>query len=63
MILGLMPYSSPHIWGKLKWIFGGSAFDDEKGMKLMDWFDFTLHGFPWVFLILAFLPYLRKDKV
>jgi hypothetical protein len=50
LTLGLMPYSpEPHIWGKLKWIFSGT-----EGMNLLDWFDFFLHGIPWVFLIISF---------
>lgn len=45
--LGLAPFfPEPHIWGKLKWIFGGG-----EGMKPMDWFDVLLHGFPFVLLI------------
>ena len=45
--LGLAPFfPEPHIVGKLKWIFGGAI-----GMKLMDWFDVMLHGFPFVLLL------------
>ena len=45
--LGLAPFfPEPHIWGKLKWIAGGS-----KGMQLQDWFDVLLHGFSWVLLL------------
>lgn len=47
LTLGLAPYfPEPHIWGKLKWILGGA-----EGMKPMDWFDFILHGAPFVLLI------------
>lgn len=47
LTLGLAPFlPEPHIWGKLKWIAGGAV-----GMKLMDWFDVVLHGFPWVLLV------------
>jgi len=45
--LGLAPFfPEPHIWGKLKWIWGGAM-----GMKVMDWFDTFLHGVPWLLLI------------
>lgn len=47
LTLGLAPFSpEPHIWGKLKWLFGGG-----KGMQLIDWFDIFLHGSPFVLLI------------
>lgn len=43
LTLGLAPYvPEPHIWGKIKWILGGA-----RGMGLIDWFDFVLHGLPW----------------
>ena len=51
--LGLAPFfPEPHIWGKLKWIAGGA-----NGMKLIDWGDFIMHGFPW--LLLARLVFLK----
>lgn len=47
LTLGLAPFfPEPHLWGKLKWIAGGS-----KGMQLLDWFDVVMHGFPWLLLI------------
>ncbi|MCI5082674.1 MAG: hypothetical protein MRY78_13330 [Saprospiraceae bacterium] len=47
LTLGLAPYyPEPHIWGKIKWIWGGA-----RGMGAIDWFDFVLHGFPWILLI------------
>ena len=47
LTLGLAPFfPEPHIVGKLKWIAGG-----ERDMKLIDWFDTLLHGFPFVLLI------------
>lgn len=46
LTLGLAPFfPEPHIWGKLRWVFGGAI-----GMKFMDWFDLFLHGFPFVLL-------------
>ena len=47
LTLGLLPYNpEPHFWGKLKWVAGGA-----NGMKAMDWFDFFMHGAPWLLLI------------
>ncbi|MHA7128270.1 hypothetical protein [Algoriphagus namhaensis] len=47
--LGLMPFvPEPHIWGKLEWLLGGA-----QGMQAMDWFDFFLHGTPWLLLLVA----------
>jgi len=47
LTLGLAPFfPEPHIVGKLKWIAGGA-----NGMKLIDWFDTLLHGFPFILLI------------
>ena len=47
LTLGLAPFfPEPHIYGKLKWMFGGA-----EGMTIMDWFDFLLHGLPFVLLI------------
>ncbi len=52
-----MPYTpEPHIWGKLKWIFTGA-----EGMQPVDWFDFFLHGSPWVLLFyFAYQKALKK---
>jgi len=47
LTLGLAPFfPEPHIWGKIKWIFGGGI-----GMTLLDWFDLFFHGFPFILLI------------
>ena len=58
LTLGLAPFSpEPHVWGKLKWVFGGA-----KGMQLLDWFDLIMHGFPFVLLIfLIILKIFKKD--
>ena len=57
LLLGLAPFSpEPHIWGKLKWIIGGA-----EGMKMMDWFDFLMHGTPWILLILSLLLKLKPE--
>jgi len=57
LTLGLAPFfPEPHIWGKLKWLYGGA-----KGMLLSDWFDVFLHGLPFVLLIwLIALKIIKK---
>jgi len=58
MTLGLAPFfPEPHIWGKLKWVAGGAV-----GMQPMDWFDFIMHGSPWVMLFVS-LFFKAKDKM
>jgi hypothetical protein len=45
--IGLAPFvPEPHIWGKIKWIYGGAV-----GMQAIDWVDTALHGFPWLLLL------------
>lgn len=57
LLLGLAPFSpEPHIWGKLQWIIGGT-----EGMKMMDWFDFLMHGTPWILLTLSLLLKLKLE--
>lgn len=46
LTLGLAPFSPPHIWEKLQLLFRGEL------VRLIDWFDFFLHGFPWALLII-----------
>lgn len=62
--LGLAPFTAPHIIGKIKWIIGGSAFLENGGMQLMDWFDVFLHGTPWLLLFISLGLNLtsKKDK-
>jgi len=51
LTLGLAPFlPEPHLWGKLKWIFGGAV-----GMSPTDWFDALLHGAPWLLLLSSLL--------
>lgn len=53
LTLGLAPFvPEPHLWGKLRWIAGGA-----KGMKVVDYLDLLMHGFPWM---LFFGLLLRK---
>ena len=58
LTLGLAPFfPEPHIWGKIKWILGGA-----NGMKLKDWFDVILHGFPWLlFIRIIFIKTFGKN--
>jgi hypothetical protein len=57
LTLGLAPYfPEPHIVGKIRWIAGGG-----NGMKIMDWFDTILHGFPFILLILFLVKKLNKN--
>lgn len=47
LTLGLAPFfPEPHIWGKLRWMWGGAV-----GMQAIDWFDALFHGLPWMLLI------------
>ncbi|MCB0706276.1 MAG: hypothetical protein KDC34_13250 [Saprospiraceae bacterium] len=59
LTLGLAPFvPEPHIWGKLRWVFGGGV-----GMSTMDWLDLLFHGLPWLLLIrLAFVEFFKKMK-
>ncbi len=59
LTLGFAPYfPEPHIWGKIKWIAGGA-----NGMKILDWFDVLLHGFPFIVLIrLIIIQMVRLNK-
>jgi hypothetical protein len=46
LTLGLAPFSPPHIWEKLQMLVKGQL------VRPIDWFDFIMHGTPWVLLIL-----------
>lgn len=44
--LGLAPFfPEPHLWGKIKWIIGGS-----ENMTNEDWLDVLIHGTPFIYL-------------
>lgn len=59
LTLGLAPFTpEPHLWGKIKWILGGAV-----GMQPIDWFDFFMHGTPFLLLLLSLLLKIRKEKV
>lgn len=56
LTLGLAPFlPEPHLFGKLRWVFGGA-----KGMQAMDYFDLVLHGFPWVLLVIAVVKKVKQ---
>jgi hypothetical protein len=51
LTLGLAPFvPEPHIFGKVRWLMGGGV-----GMQLMDYWDFVMHGTPWVLLFRVLL--------
>ncbi len=45
LTLGLAPFHPPHIWEKLQMLFRGEL------VRPLDWFDFIMHGIPWLLLI------------
>ncbi len=58
LTLGLAPFTpEPHIWEKLKWILAGT-----EGMRPVDWFDFFLHGTPWVLLVVSLIYKINSKK-
>lgn len=46
LTLGLAPFAPPHVWEKLQMLLKGQL------VRPLDWFDFVLHGTPWVLLML-----------
>lgn len=59
LTLGLAPFfPEPHLFGKIRWILGGA-----EGMQAADWFDFAMHGAPWVMLILSIIVNLRSRSL
>ena len=58
LTLGLAPFSpEPHLWGKLKWVWGGA-----NGMQLIDYWDLVIHGTPWVLLIISLIRLALQKK-
>ncbi len=56
LTLGLAPFTpEPHLWEKIKWISAGA-----EGMRAIDWFDFLLHGTPWVMLVITSILKLKN---
>lgn len=57
--LGLAPYfPEPHLWGKLKWLWGGAV-----GMTPLDWFDLAFHSLPFLLLIRLIIVNISRNKV
>jgi hypothetical protein len=54
LTLGLAPFNPPHIWEKLQMLIRGEL------VRPIDWFDFVLHGTPWLFLLLKGIFTLKK---
>ena len=54
LTLGLAPFSPPHIWEKLQMLAKGQL------VRPIDWFDFVMHGIPWVLLILKAIASLTQ---
>jgi hypothetical protein len=52
--LGLAPFNPPHVWEKLQMLLRG------KLVRPIDWFDFIMHGVPWVLLLLKIVYSLKK---
>lgn len=46
LTLGLAPFNPPHVWEKLQMLARGNL------VRPVDWFDFLMHGAPWILLIL-----------
>lgn len=56
LTLGLAPYlPEPHIVEKIKWIMS-----DISQLALLDWFDFLMHGTPWVMLVISVYMKLKN---
>ena len=54
LTLGLAPFTPPHLWEKLVMLFHGEL------VRPIDWFDFLMHGAPWVLLILKAVRQVTK---
>ena len=54
LTLGLAPFAPPHIYEKLRMLFGGEL------KKAIDWFDLFMHGAPWILLIIKSVHYMIK---
>jgi hypothetical protein len=58
LTLGLAPFVPiPHIWEKLKMLYGGTL------IRPIDWFDFLMHGAPWLLLILKIIFTFTGNKL
>jgi hypothetical protein len=55
LTLGLAPYNPPHVWEKLIMLSKGRL------VRPIDWFDFIMHGLPWLLLILKGYDSINKN--
>ena len=46
LTIGLAPFRPPHVAEKTALLLAGGS------MGLIDWLDLSLHGFPWVLLVM-----------
>lgn len=56
LTIGLAPFKPPHVWEKLQMLAQGRL------VRPLDWFDFLMHGTPWLLLILKGLFTVIKHK-
>jgi hypothetical protein len=57
LTLGLAPFvPEPHVWEKLKMLFGGEL------VRPIDIFDLVLHGTPWLLLGLKLVRELARRR-
>ena len=54
LTLGLAPFAPPHFLEKLLMLVRGQL------TRPLDWFDFALHGAPWLLLLLKAVRTLRR---
>ncbi len=54
LTLGLAPFNPPHIIEKIGMLLKGTLH------RPLDWFDFILHGTPWVILMLKILISIKS---
>ena len=58
LTLGLAPFVPvPHLWEKLRMLYSGTL------IRPIDWFDFLMHGAPWLLLILKIIFTFAENKV
>ncbi|MGK7391926.1 MAG: hypothetical protein ACNS60_16365 [Candidatus Cyclobacteriaceae bacterium M2_1C_046] len=58
LTLGLAPFNpEPHLFGKIRWIFGGG-----EGMATLDYLDLLMHSFPWLLFVFTLIKILIPAK-
>jgi len=56
LTIGLAPFNPPHVWEKLQMLVNGQL------VRPLDWFDFFMHGTPWILLIIK-VVYMSKGRI